>query len=192
MPKKYLETIRAVDGVLCHLQYHQERLNSVVGDKKFCLSTLLLPPPAGLYRCRVVYDAAEFAVTYIPYKKSIIQSLKLCYDDTIEYAKKYENRDALMQLLAQKGACDDILIVKHNLLTDTSIANIALFNGSEWVTPKSPLLAGTCRARLLAEGKIVAADIHVADLKAFKSLALLNAMRDFDIIAQDNLEDVIC
>jgi len=32
----------------------------------------------------------------------------------------------------------------------------------------------------------------VADLKAFKSLALLNAMRDFDIIAQDNLEDVIC
>ena len=33
---------------------------------------------------------------------------------------------------------DEILITRNGLLTDTSIANIALFNGKEWHTPKHP------------------------------------------------------
>ena len=37
---------------------------------------------------------------------------------------------------------DEILITRNGLLTDTSIANIALFNGKEWHTPKHPLLKG--------------------------------------------------
>ena len=86
---------------------------------------------------------------------------------------------------------DDILIVKKGYLTDTSIANIALFDG-EWKTPKYPLLKGTTRQRLLDNGKIHEDDIKVQDIGRFSKVALLNAMIDFDIIADENIKDVFC
>lgn len=33
---------------------------------------------------------------------------------------------------------DEILITRMAMLIDTSIANIALFNGKEWHTPQTP------------------------------------------------------
>ena len=42
--------------------------------------------------------------------------------------------------------------MKQGLLTDTSIANIALSDGTHWYTPAHPLLKGTKRAALLEEG----------------------------------------
>jgi len=191
--KKYLETIRAEDGELYHLKYHQWRLESALGTKKtHQLHELLSPPKKGLYRCRVLYDEENFEVEYIKYTKRQVKRLKLLYDDTIEYEKKYENRDRLNQLFSKREDADDILIVKNSLLSDTSIANIALFDGEVWFTPKRPLLQGTTRARLLKSGKIVEKEIRVEDIMSYEKIALMNAMIDFDIIAQENIEEIIC
>ena len=57
--------------------------------------------------------------------------------------------NSLFQIRQDK---DDILIVKNGLLTDTSIANIALYDGNDWYTPLHPLLKGTKRAELLDKG----------------------------------------
>ena len=192
MSRKYLETIKAVDGVAFNLSYHQLRLEATLGSNKIQLETILNPPKKGLYRCRVVYDEDTYSVNYIEYSKKNIQSLKLVYADSLEYSKKYENREALNLLLEKKEKCDDILVVQNGLLTDTSIANIALYDGNKWFTPKEPLLKGTCRARLLAEGKIFETDIKVNEIKNFQKVALMNAMIDFDIIAIENIEEVIC
>lgn len=195
--REFLETIKAVDGELFHLPYHQSRLNATLASfgvatpATHLLSSHLAPPKSGLYRCRVVYDIDNISIEYIPYQKRKISKLKIIFNDEIEYAKKYANRDLLDTLFALRDQCDDILIVKSGLITDTSIANVAFFDGKEWITPKRPLLEGTTRARLLDEKKLIARDIFVDDLKSFHSVALMNAMVDFAII-EEKIEEVIC
>lgn len=190
MNSYFLETIKALDGEVYHLSYHQERLESVLDSlkkaKKHELNSLLSPPKKGLYRCRVIYNAQEIHISYIEYRKREVTSFKLIYDDTIIYDKKYAKRDLLDRHFAQREDADEIIVVKNGLITDTSIANIALYDGKRWFTPKSPLLKGTTRRRYIEEGKILEADIAVDALKSYKKLALMNAMIDFDIITENN------
>ena len=194
--KKYLETIKALDGVCYHLEYHQRRLegvlNSLNAEHKYKLSSLLLPPKKGLFRCRVVYDEEQIEISYIPYQKREIKSLKIVASNKIEYSNKYADRSAIDKLFMKKEQCDDILIVKNSLITDTSIANIAFFDGAVWLTPKTPLLYGTTRERLLNESKIVEQDIKIEDINGFLKVALMNAMIDFAIIAEENIGEIIC
>jgi len=194
--RTYLETIKALDGKLFNLSYHQKRYESVlkslgINDFKN-LKEYLNPPTSGLYRCRLVYDEKNISVTYHKYKKREIKSLKLVYDDKINYSKKSTNRDELNNLFEKREECDEVLIVKNTLITDTTIANVAFYKDGLWYTPKEPLLEGTTRARLLDEGKIIEKDIRVHDLKNYSKLALMNAMLDFDIITKYNLKDLAC
>ncbi|MFA5234705.1 MAG: aminotransferase class IV family protein [Sulfurimonas sp.] len=192
MNKTFFETIRAVDGKIFNISFHQERYESVLKhfgiDEAQNLEKFLNPPKIGTYRCRLTYNLSSLPhiieVTYHEYKKRDISSLKLVYDDEIEYALKSTCRDGLDALYARRGECDDVLIVKNSLITDTTIANIAFFDSKRWVTPCMPLLKGTTRERLLRDGKIFEADIAVKDLKNFSKIALMNAMIDFDIITQ--------
>lgn len=184
----FLETIKSVDGKIFNLSYHQKRYESVlkdIGSNSFDnLKDYLSPPLDGTYRCRLTYNSNNISVSYHKYKKREVSSLKLIFDDNIEYSKKYTNRNEIDKLFALKGDSDEILIVKDSLVTDTSIANIALYDSGIWYTPKKPLLHGTTRARLLDDGKIVESDINVDELKKFSKTALLNAMIDFDLLEE--------
>ena len=83
------------------------------------------------------------------------------------------------ELYARRGACDDIVIVKNGLLTDTTIANIALYDGNQWLTPASPLLEGTTRTRLLDIGKLTEAEISIDTLDRYYMTAIMNTMLGF-------------
>ncbi len=194
--KDFLETIKVLDGKIYNLSYHQERLESVLDSQEmsnyYNLSSLLSPPKKGLYRCRVLYNAQDIHISYLKYTKRKVNSFRLIYDDSIIYDKKYAQRDAIDKHFANRGSSDDIIIVKNGFITDTSIANIALYDGHRWLTPASALLQGTTRRRYLDAGKIVEADISVETLKSYKKLALMNAMVDFDIIAEENIKEIIC
>jgi len=189
---QYLETIKALDGELYNLKYHQRRLDETVKNSNIILKDVVTPPSAGLFRCRVVYDGKNYEVTYHPYKKKNIKTLKLVFDDDLSYSKKYYDRNRIDTLLRQKSSCDDILIVKNGLITDTSIANIAFKYKNNWITPKKPLLEGTTRARLLESHKILEEDISIKDLENFNQVALMNAMIDFAIIPNENIREIIC
>ncbi len=185
---KFLETIKVLDGVIYNLSWHQARYQSVLNSFGITfyhdLATFINAPKEGLYRCRLIYSAKkqqDIQVTFHKYTKKKISSLKVIFND-INYGKKYLNRDALDKLYEKRDTCDDILIVKNSLLTDTSIANIALFQDGIWYTPKYPLLEGTTRERLLEEKKIIKKNINLEQLDNFSQFALLNAMVDFDII----------
>jgi len=192
MNKIFLETIKSVDGEALHVEYHQKRYEEVL--KEFCidevqnLQAFLNPPKYGIYRCRLTYDLSQtpqkIEVEYLEYKKREIKNLKVIFDNDIQYSKKSTCRDDLDKLYDLKDDADDILIIKNLLVSDTSIANIAFYMDGSWLTPKTPLLKGTTRARLLDEGKIIEADIKVQDIKKFSKIALLNAMIDFDILEQ--------
>ena len=186
MNNNLFETIKIVDGEPLHLHYHQQRVEKALRTlgfhNKFDLQDYLNPPKKGIYRCKIIYNETILRVEYFPYQLSSVDSLKLLYCDTIKYSLKYENRDELNRLFELRGECDDILIVKNSLLTDTSKANIALYDGSKWLTPADPLLCGTTRSRLLDENKIFKKTLHVSDIRNFGKVAVLNAMVDFCIL----------
>lgn len=132
------------------------------------------------YKARVVYGEQGIeAVEYAPYSMRNINSLQVVEDDMIVYDYKSTDRSHINALVAQKGECDEIIIVKHGLLTDTSFTNLAIFDGKQWITPRHPLLPGTKRAALLDKGIIREADITLEDLRNANKISLFNAMVEF-------------
>jgi 4-amino-4-deoxychorismate lyase len=193
---EFLETIKVLDGKLCNISYHQQRYERTLysfGIRDFySLESILNPPAEGLFRCRVLYSSdGELTQSYYPYIKRDINTLKLVESDIV-YDKKYADREELERLFKKREACDEIIIVKEGLLRDTTIANLAFFDGVEWFTPKHALLKGTTRQRLLESGFLKEMDITVTSVKKFEKMALMNAMIDFDIIADKKIEEVIC
>lgn len=182
---RLFETIRISGGNAGNLFWHRQRLESsyraLFGKAPgFELEEIVSVPPEfrqGLFRCRVDYNLHRWKISFTPYLIPGISSLKLVEDNTIDYRCKYTDRSRLDRLFSLRGPCDDVLIVKNGLITDTSIANVILWDGTQWHTPSTPLLQGTCRARLLSEGKIIASDIRAADLRSFSKIRLINAMR---------------
>jgi len=179
----FLETIRCEAGYAHHLDYHQKRLDRTCRfhgiSKKYDLKELIAPPDSQTYRCRFLYSHKGFEVEYIPYAIRIITKLKLIEDNGLDYSYKYADRKALDRLFQMRGDADDIIITKNGLLTDTSIANIALCLNGQWFTPTNPLLKGTTRERLMDQGIIQTADLTIDDLERSEKIALMNAMIGF-------------
>ena len=107
-----------------------------------------------------------------------IQSLRLVPTNDLDYTNKYTEREKLDALFALREGCDDVLIIRNGWITDSYYANVVFFDGKDWWTPELPLLEGTCRARLLANGIIKTIPLQVEDLKNFLGIKLINAMRD--------------
>ncbi|MEG0647308.1 MAG: aminotransferase class IV, partial [Bacteroides sp.] len=105
--------------------------------------------------------------------------------DTINYTYKSTDREALNQLYEQRNTKDDVLIIKNGYITDTSIANVALFDGTHWFTPKHPLLKGTQRAQLLQKGIIQEKEIMLEELFSFSQMTIFNAMIPFQSLVLD-------
>lgn len=79
---------------------------------------------------------------------------------------------------------DAILINERDEITETTIANIAVYRERQWITPalSSGLLPGVGRAELLARGDIVEGVIHVDDLMPGEPIRCFNALRGvFDL-----------
>ena len=94
----------------------------------------------------------------------------------IDYTYKSTNRDGLNLLRQKRGDADEILIVKHGEITDTSYTNVAFWDGAEWFTPVHPLLDGTYRASLIEKGILHEQMITLQDLGRFSKVSLINAM----------------
>lgn len=188
-----LESIRLSDAKFARLEYHQSRIDhSCVQLLKKIPSWRLINllnsysiPDLGLYKCRLIYSLDSVKVEFHPYTVKPLKSLKLISDNTIEYDHKWEGRTSLIKLFDQRGQCDDILIVKNGMITDTSYSNIVFEKDGKWLTPSTCLLAGTMRQYLLDVGAIHAAEISQENFREYKSFKLINAMVQWDSPAID-------
>lgn len=186
---QFLESIKILDGVPQNLNYHQNRVEKTLKDnyvdcQRVELEEIIKIPQnicKGLFKCRVLYDHKKVNISFTSYEISKIETLKIVDGLNISYDYKFANRDSINKLFKQKGNCDDILIVKNGLVTDTSFANIAFYDGMNWLTPEKPLLYGTCRDRLVAASKIIPIRIHVSEISQYKYFAIFNAMRGDDL-----------
>lgn len=188
---KYFETIKCEDFEVFNLDYHQKRVANTIG-LNINLQEYINPISEELLRCKLIYDENGVVdVLYFPYKKREIKSFKIIFDNEIEYSKKYLNRAKLDELYEKKDDCDEVIIIKNEIVTDTTIANIAIFYEDSWITSKNCLLGGTTRARLLEEKKLFEKDITLDMLKNASKVALMNAMIGFDEIKDFKIKEEI-
>ncbi|MDN5107181.1 aminotransferase class IV family protein [Aliarcobacter butzleri] len=186
---KYFETIKCEDFEVFNLDYHQKRVANTIG-LNINLQEYINPISEELLRCKLIYDENGVVdVLYFPYKKREIKSFKIIFDNEIEYSKKYLNRAKLDELYEKKDDCDEVIIIKNEIVTDTTIANIAIFYENSWITSKNCLLGGTTRARLLEEKKMFEKDITLDMLKNASKVALMNAMIGFDEIKDFKIKE---
>lgn len=185
---KLLETIKCLDGKLSNIEEHNERFNRSrrrcfnAGKEIHLQDVIEIPGSAknGLFRCRITYSEKIEKIEFIPHHYREIKTLKLVEGNHIEYGFKFAYRKALDNLFEQRGDCDDILIVKSGLITDSYTANTVFFDGAKWWTPNTPLLAGTQRSRLLGEKKIFECTISPEDILKYTLVGLINAMWDLE------------
>lgn len=193
-----LETIKIIDGKPQNLDYHQERFEnarkSIFGLKNFELLSEIIKVPEfaqnGLFRCRILYAKEIEKIEFLPYNFRQIKTLRLVESNGIDYSYKCADRTELENLFAQKGDCDDIIIVKNGLITDSFAANLVFFDGEKWWTPDSPLLKGTKREKLLEEKTISACKIGVGDLQKYTRVGLINAMIEIDTMPVVSIENI--
>ena len=187
----FIEVVKVKDGVFIDAQPHINRIfrtTSLFFRKPLIveLTDNMIPIDLnkGVIKCRIVYNSEVISIEFEPYKMRSIASLAIVEDSTIDYSYKYLNRDHINKLFARREECDDILIVKNSLITDTSYSNV-VFKDSEGklYTPSRTLLDGTKRQRLLAKDIIQEKEIHVNDIPSFVGLYVINAMIDIE----DNL-----
>ena len=190
------ETIALFQKRPQHLEYHQRRVDRAFKeyfkssrgvDLQSLIDNYLKQQnlePAQYYRLKVIYSReGVIKIAYTPYQAKRVESLLLVEVPNASYSYKFTQRK-LFDALHKNFEADEFILTKDGYLTDTTIANIALYHKKEkqWHTPKNPLLKGTTRERLLETQKIVARDIEFKSLDNYSNIALLNAMVEFKIL----------
>jgi len=186
----FFETIRYKNGVLENLVFHQQRVDRTFMQFKETVEAKEAPNALNLstiqvhgglltnqvYKCRVKYNlASDFNIAFEPYKIRTIKNCLLTEIGDNKYDYKYTDRDWLNEALLD-ATTDEIIFTSGGFIKDASYANLAFFDGSDWFTPKKPLLLGTRRAALIEKGIIKEIDIRISDLYKYKSIKLINAM----------------
>ena len=134
----------------------------------------------GLVKCRILYGTRIEKTEFEPYVRRPAASLKVIRADQVDYSYKSADRSGLEKLFALRGGCDDILMIRKGMVTDSFAANVALWDGHRWHTPGHPLLPGTMRAFLLARGIISEADISLEQMDQYRKIRLINAFHDLE------------
>ena len=180
---RFIETIRADHGVPAPLEYHQERVDKTLRDWD-CAFSLDLDealgsisiPPFEKSRIRVEYGVKGLeCIQVTEYRMKPIGSIAWVPIGDRDYRYKYADREWIYACLERSG-CDEVIMVKDGFVTDASIANLAFYDGRQWITPDTPLLSGTRRRYLLDAGVLHEAPVRPADLRHFSRMRLVNAM----------------
>lgn len=179
-----VESIKYLDGRFYNVDLHQSRMNNsrkaIFGlSNPLSLDNYLKSmtcPPKGLFKCRLIYSRDIIGHELKGYELRKINSLKLLFDDQIDYVFKYLDRPALDLLFQSKGDNDEILIVKNGLVTDAYYYNVVFQKDNMYYTPSSPLLQGVQRQFLLDSKIILKKKIKVSEISKFGKVHLINAM----------------
>ena len=193
-----LETLKVEQGQVSQLSFHQKRFQDSrqelwPGCHHIDLKKIIDIPAScqnGLYRCRILYDRDIDQITYSQQPTRRFRSLKCVEATQLDYHLKYSDRTAFSKLLAQKGNCDEIIIIQKGHLTDCSIGNLVLRQGEIWYTPSTPLLQGTQRRYLLEQGLIREKELLLTELNSFSAIGIINTFFDLTTMPRIPLQSV--
>lgn len=195
-----VESIRIEHQHLHHIELHNARFNAArkslfsANDLIDLTEHIHIPEEISneRYKCRIsTTDGMNLRVQITPYVQRNISKLKLVEMNDIDYSIKTDQRQLLDLAYQQRGSCDDVLIVKNKLITDSWAANVILFDGEKWLTPDRPLLKGIQREFLLSTNQIESQRISAQDLKYFKKIRLINALVDFERAPEVAIDQIV-
>lgn len=182
----FLETICILNGEVQNIEAHKKRMHETAAYFRFIapklpeFETLLTD---GLreakVKCRVCYHNDIISIEFERYFARSIKSLKLI-NMFPDYSFKFSNRKAMNDLLKYRNGCDEILMVRDGLITDTSYSNVVFRKDNKFFTPNFPLLNGTKRQKLLENKVIKEAEISVDTIKQYERVWLINALLDIE------------
>ncbi len=183
----FLETIKINNGRRINLDGHSRRMNYCRNRhfheiRNIDLRDHIKVPSSfkkNIVKCRVTYGRKIERVVFEKYHFRQPTSFKIVEGNHLNYQYKAADRSALHELYENRGNCDDIIIIKDGLLTDSYYANLAFLKNGKWYTPTAPLLAGTQRKKLLDNGTLIAADINLATLQEYESFRIYNALTEW-------------
>jgi 4-amino-4-deoxychorismate lyase len=185
---QFFESICVKDGIAENLSFHQARVHKTLqafdaSNQSVVLASIvhqLILPAKGLFKLRISYDLnGNHQTKFTPYLYKQINQFALVDIKGKGYDYKYENRNWINDALSHSGT-DEIMMHDDGFIKDCSYTNIVFYDGSHWVTPESPLLEGTQRAKLIQQGIIIPKALHVNDLPMFKKFKCVNAMLDWN------------
>jgi len=194
-----LETIQILNGIPQRLDYHNDRLNRsrnqlMCSHNDIYLEDYLNIPEefsTGKVKCRLVYGQDVDKIEYSQYEERKFNHFVL-QQTNIDYPFKYTDRSAFETLKTQLSSSTEIILVKNDLITDTTFTNLLFKDSSgNWFTPSSPLLEGTQREFLLDEEVIEEREIRVKDLQNYTHFMMINAILDFDEERAINIAAII-
>jgi 4-amino-4-deoxychorismate lyase len=182
------ETIKVENRKLWHVGYHNARMNQarreLFGIEKMIDLNQIIQIPENvsndIYKCRVTYEQDIVNIEFEKHIPRVVKTLKVITCNDIDYHHKYYNRSQLMELYRRREDCDDVLIIKDGLVTDTSFSNIIFWDGEQWITPATPLLKGTTRERLIRTGRVTVCKIARVELETFIKSRIINALTDIE------------
>lgn len=189
----FLESIAVVGGRVRHASYHQKRMCESVGWRQVvdlqaicdgCIreSYGAKSVEVPYSKLRLTYDAHGILVAQlIPYQQKEVHAISLkTIPDSFHYERKYLERSELDGFARGLPVGVVPLLVQGGAITDTTYTNVCFreSDSGEWVTPSTPLLAGTMRASLLGTGEVRACEVRASDLEKerYDQVALINAM----------------
>ncbi|GAX87233.1 4-amino-4-deoxychorismate lyase [Lebetimonas natsushimae] len=187
---EFIETVLVKNGKIQNLEYHLKRMKKTL--KHFFKNEKLKVKTEKLNfdntdnaRVRITYSYDGIRnIEVFPLKERKFKKFKIVKIG-FDYSFKYKNRKKFSILHSTFSInFDEFILVKNNLITDTTISNLAFFTGKEWITPKYPLLKGTKRQELLDKRFLKEENIHVYDLPYFKKMAMINAIIGFQEISE--------
>ena len=195
---QFIESIKVEFRKVFLIDLHQKRVeNTFLHFGKSCtlnlleIFKLLNHEEEGLFKLRIEYDLENnFRTQMIPYFISECKDFELVVGDEIDYNYKYLNRNSLNQLKEESSA-DEVLIVKHNLVTDSSYSNLIFLKDEQWFTPKSYLLNGVQRQQLLLEKRIEEIEISLDTITNFSHFKLINALNNIDDAVLYSIDQII-
>jgi 4-amino-4-deoxychorismate lyase len=183
----FFESIKIKDGIIFNLPWHIARMNRAM-QLYYPLQPLFIDLPieipenckVGLVKCKVKYSSQITAIQFEHYFKKPCETYTFGHDDNINYGHKYEDRTELNMHYHLQNNYDEVIIVKHNMITDALYSNVCLYDGKQWHTPKFPLLKGTMRQVLLDQKKIIESLILLDDMHLYSKISFINAMNDLE------------
>lgn len=195
---RFIESILLNNGDVKNLNYHQNRINKTFShffpEKEILNISEILNnktlPKNRKYKIRIVYSEKEFTFEIQPYELPKIEKFNIKTCNSIEYNFKLEERK-LFSLLKEDAQNQEIIIIKNNLVTDSSFSNLVFYDGKKWFTPTSYLLNGIRRQHLLFEKKITEKRITKNDIFHFEKIGIINAMIDLEEVTLKISEETI-
>lgn len=194
---RLIESICIENGEPQRLAVHQERVDRAFmqlfpGEAPLHLTRLFQSqqlPGQGIHKARLVYTHAGISeFTIEPYGIRPHRRIGLVEAPGFQYPHKFEDRRFFQSLFRLHPTLDDFIILHGGLLTDSTYCNLALHDGTGWYTPATCLLPGIRRHYYMKKGIVHTARIEVGQLRQYKRIAFINAMRGLE--TAQHMEDL--